>query len=69
MIQEYEYFPQIKCVFKFSKTRHGWTSYILTYEKQYEEAVDRLIEIVTDWKIYDKDMPEWFSDMCDFLDF
>lgn len=68
MTEEYEYFPQIKCVFKFYKTRHGWTSYTLTYDKQYEDAVERLIKMVKDWKIYDEDTPRWFSDMCDFLD-
>ena len=68
MTQEYEHFPNIKEVSKFYHTRHGWTSYSLTYDKQYEEAVERLIKTVKDWKIYDKDIPEWLSDMCDFLD-
>ncbi|MBQ9356857.1 MAG: hypothetical protein IJT98_06175 [Prevotella sp.] len=68
MTEEYEYFPQIKCVFKFYKTQHGWTSFCLTYEKQYEEAVERLIKMTKDWKIYDEDTPKWFCDMCDFLD-
>ncbi len=69
MIQEYENFPEIKCVFKNYKTQHGWTSYVLTYEKQYEEAVERLIKMTKDWKVYDKNTPEWFTDMCDFFDF
>lgn len=68
MIQEYEHFSQIKCIFKFYKTQHGWTSYTLTYEKQYEEAVERLTKMVMDWIIYDEDTAKWFSDMCDFLD-
>lgn len=65
---EYEYFPKIKCVFKYYKTRHGWACYILTYEKEYEDAVERLMKIVKDWKIYNEDVPMWFSDICDFLD-
>ena len=69
LTEEYEHFPEIKCVFKFYKTCHGWTSYILTYDKRYEDAVERLVDMTKDWKIYDKDLPEWFSDMCDFLDF
>lgn len=67
--EEYEYFPQIKCVSKFYKTLHGWTSYTLTYEKQYEGAVGRLVNMVEDWKIYDEDIPEWVTDIFDFLDF
>ena len=66
---EYEHFPEIKCVFKFYKSKHGWTSYILTYEKKYEDAVERLIDMVKDWKIYSEDYPEWVTDMFDFLDF
>lgn len=67
-IQEYEYFPQIKCIFKFYKTQHGWTSYILTYDKRYEDAVERLIKMTMDWKVYDEDIPKWLTDLCDFLD-
>lgn len=68
MTEEKEHFPQIKCVSKFYRTLKGWTSYSLVYEKQYEEAVERLANMVKDWKIYKEDIPEWFSDMCDFLD-
>lgn len=68
MTQEYEYFPQSKCVFKFYKTQHGWISYMLTYEKQYEKAVERLINMTKDWKVYDENTPKWFSDICDFFD-
>ena len=68
MTQEYEYFPQLKSVSKYSETIHGWTSYTLTYEKQYEDAVGRLTRMVDDWKIYDEDNPKWFTDICDFLD-
>lgn len=68
LTQEYKQFPQIKCVSKFDKAPHGWASYSLTYEKQYEEAVERIIKMLKDWKIYDKEIPEWFTDMCDFLD-
>jgi hypothetical protein len=68
MIEEYEYFPQIKCVFKCYRSNHGWTRYVLTYEKQYEEAVEILIKITKDWKIYDENTPEWITDMCDFFD-
>ena len=68
MIQEYKYFPQIKCVFKFYKTQYGWTCYVLTYEKQYEDAVKRLVNMTKEWKIYDENIPRWISDMCDFLD-
>lgn len=68
MTQEYEYFPQLKSVSKYSNTILGWTSYTLTYEKQYEDAVGRLTRMVEDWKIYDEDIPKWFTDICDFLD-
>ena len=68
LTEEYEYFPQIKCVSKFYRTLNGWTSYSLVYEKQYEDAVVRLAKMVKDWKIYEEDTPRWFSDMCDFLD-
>lgn len=69
LIQEYEYLPQIKSVFKYYKTIHGWACYTLTYEKKYEESVERLINMVKDWKIYSKDHPEWITDMFDFIDF
>ena len=68
LTQEYEHFPQIKEVFKFCKNRHGWSCYYLTYEKQYEDAVERLIKVVKDWKTYDEDIPEWLTDIFDFLD-
>ena len=68
LTQEYEQFPQIKDVSKYYHTLHGWTSYNLTYDKRYEDAVGRLVNMVEDWKIYDEDTPRWFSDICDFLD-
>lgn len=68
MTQEYENYPQIRSVFKYYKTIHGWTCYTLTYEKQYEDAVEILIKMVKDWKIYNENYPKWFDDMCDFLD-
>lgn len=67
--EEYEYCPEIKCVSKYYKTRRSWTSYSLSYEKQYEDAVERLVDMVKDWKIYSKDYPEWVTDLFDFLDF
>jgi hypothetical protein len=66
--EEYENFPRIKCVLKFYHTRYGWAGYCLTYEKQYEDAVERLIKMVKDWKIYNDDYPKWFIDFFDFLD-
>ena len=68
LTQEYENYPQIRSVFKYYKTIHGWTCYTLTYEKQYEDAVEILIKMVKDWKIYNENYPKWFDDMCDFLD-
>ena len=68
LTEEYEHFPQIKCVFKFYHTQYGWAGYCLTYEKQYEDAVERLIKMVKDWKIYSKDVPEWITDIYDFID-
>ena len=66
--QEYECFPRLKCIMKHYKTIHGWARYSLTYEKQYEDAVERLTKMVVDWKIYDEDIPKCFTDVCDFLD-
>ena len=66
--EEYENFPHDKCVSKYYKTKYGWASYSLTYEKEYEDAVKRLIKMVKDWKVYDDNVPEWFTDMCDFFD-
>lgn len=68
LTEEYEHFPQIKCVFKFYHTRYGWAIYYLTYEKQYEDAVERLIKMVKDWKLYSKEVPEWITDIFDFID-
>lgn len=68
LAQEYEQFPQIKDVSKYYHTRHGWTSYTLTYDKQYEDAVERLIKMVKNWKIYEEDIPKWLTDIFDFLD-
>lgn len=53
---------------KYYHTIHGWTCYTLTYEKQYEDAVERLVKMIKDWKIYTDDTPEWIVDICDFLD-
>lgn len=53
---------------KYYHTIHGWTCYTLTYEKQYEDAVKRLINEIKDWKIYAGNTPEWVVDVCDFLD-
>ncbi len=56
---------------EFSKnyrTIHGWGCYYLVYDKKYEYAVEKLIEMLEDWKIYYDDNPEWFTDICDFLD-
>lgn len=69
LTEEYEFFPETKSIYKFYKTKHGWTSYILTYEKEYEDAVEKLVDMVKDWKIYSEDYPEWVTDLFDFLDF
>lgn len=53
---------------KYYHTIHGWTCYTLTYEKQYEDAVEKLVKMIKDWKIYTDDTPEWIVDLCDFLD-
>ena len=53
---------------KYYHTIHGWTCYTLIYEKQHEDAVERLVKMIKDWKIYTDDTPEWVVDVCDFLD-
>lgn len=53
---------------KYYHTIHGWNCYTLTYEKQYEDAVEKLVKMIKDWKIYTDDTPEWIVDLCDFLD-
>lgn len=53
---------------KYYHTIHGWICYTLTYEKQYEDAVEKLVKMIKDWKIYTDDTPEWIVDLCDFLD-
>ena len=58
----------IRYLSKYYHTIHGWTCYTLTYEKQYEDAVKRLINEIKDWKIYAGNTPEWVVDVCDFLD-
>ena len=55
-------------LYKHYRTIHGWGCYTLVYDKQYEDAVERLIKMQEDWKIYNDDIPEWFTDICDFLD-
>ena len=58
----------IRYLSKYYHTIHGWSCYTLTYEKQYEDAVKRLINEIKDWKIYAGNTPEWVVDVCDFLD-
>ena len=58
----------IRYLSKYYHTIHGWTCYTLTYEKQYGDAVERLVKMIKDWKIYTGDTPEWIVDMCDFWD-
>lgn len=65
---EFENNSQITYLSKYYHTIHGWSCYSLTYEKQYEDAVKRLINEIKDWKIYTDDTPEWVVDVCDFLD-
>lgn len=65
---EFENNSQITYLSKYYHTIHGWSCYTLTYEKQYEDAVKRLINEIKDWKIYAGNTPEWVVDVCDFLD-
>ena len=65
---EFENNSQITYLSKYYHTIHGWSCYSLTYEKQYEDAVKRLINEIKDWKIYAGNTPEWIVDLCDFLD-
>ena len=65
---EFENNSQIIYLSKYYHTIHGWSCYTLTYEKQYEDAVKRLINEIKDWKIYAGNTPEWVVDVCDFLD-
>lgn len=65
---EFENNSQIIYLSKYYHTIHGWSCYSLTYEKQYEDAVKRLINEIKDWKIYAGNTPEWVVDVCDFLD-
>lgn len=65
---EFENNSQITYLSKYYHTIHGWSCYSLTYEKQYEDAVKRLINEIKDWKIYAGNTPEWVVDVCDFLD-
>lgn len=65
---EFENNSQITYLSKYYHTIHGWSCYTLTYEKQYEDAVKRLINEIKDWKIYTGNTPECVVDVCDFLD-
>ena len=65
---EFENNSQITYLSKYYHTIHGWSCYTLTYEKQYEDAVKRLINEIKDWKIYAGNTPECVVDVCDFLD-
>lgn len=65
---EFENNSQITYLSKYYHTIHGWNCYTLTYEKQYEDAVEKLVKMIKDWKIYTDDTPEWIVDLCDFLD-
>lgn len=65
---EFENNSQITYLSKYYHTIHGWSCYTLTYEKQYEDAVKRLINEIKDWKINAGNTPEWVVDVCDFLD-
>ena len=60
-----EYVYLCKCY----RSRHGWASCTLSYEPRYEDAVGRLVRAVKKWKICEKGSSEWFSDLCDILDF
>ena len=53
---------------KANSTSHGWALYTLTYEKKYEDAVERLTEMIKDWKIYNDKHPKWIQDIFYFLD-
>lgn len=64
---EFENNLQIIYLSKYYHTIHGWSCYSLTYEKQYEDAVKRLINEIKDWKIYTGNTPECVVDICDFL--
>lgn len=64
---EFENNSQIIYLSKYYHTIHGWSCYSLTYEKQYEDAVKRLINEIKDWKIYTGNTPECVVDICDFL--
>ena len=64
---EFENNSQITYLSKYYHTIHGWSCYSLTYEKQYEDAVKRLINEIKDWKIYTGNTPECVVDICDFL--
>lgn len=64
---EFENNSQITYLSKYYHTIHGWSCYTLTYEKQYEDAVKRLINEIKDWKIYTGNTPECVVDICDFL--
>lgn len=65
---EFENNSQITYLSKYYHTIHGWNCYTLTYEKQYEDAVEKLVKMIKDWKIYAGNTPEWIVDLCDFLD-
>ena len=54
---------------KYYKNIDGWGVCTLSYEPRYEDAVGRLVRSVKKWKIYEKGSSEWFSDLCDILDF
>ena len=64
---EFENNSQIIYLSKYYHTIHGWSCYSLTYKKQYEDAVKRLINEIKDWKIYTGNTPECVVDICDFL--
>ena len=53
---------------KYYRSSHGWAACTLIYEPQYEDAVERLAQMVKGWKIYSKNVPEWLTDTFDFLD-
>lgn len=67
IVGEFENNSQIIYLSKYYHTIHGWSCYSLAYEKQYEDAVKRLINEIKDWKIYTGNTPECVVDICDFL--
>ncbi len=54
--------------YKYFRTIHGWGCYDIVYDKKYEDAIEKLIKMQNDWRIYEEDVPKWLTDICCFLD-